>query len=159
MSLKVKLAYKTRMNINMKSFKNIKLDVKSWRHILKLHTSYFILLTSFFLLLSCKSEFKDNSDKFKVGVFEIPAGDNFVKETIIRKDSIQISKYGDNIDTLSIKWKNNFFYTLKYINPKNSLQEDPMFIQINKIKEDSYDFTVKIGFSKFSKKGTIYKVK
>ena len=147
------------MNINMKSFKNIKLDVKSWRHILKLQTTYFILLTSFFLLFSCKSEFEDNSDRFKVGVFEIPAGDNFVKETIIRKDSIQISKYGDNIDTLSIKWKNNFFYTLKYINPKNSLQEDPMFIQINKIKEDSYDFTVKIGFSKFSKKGTIYKVK
>jgi len=111
------------------------------------------------LLSSCNSEFKDNSDKFKEGVFEIPAGDNFVKETIIRKDSIQISKYGNNIDTLSIEWKNNFFYTLKYINPKNSLQKDPMYIQINKIKEDSYDFTVKIGFSKFTKKGTIYKVK
>jgi hypothetical protein len=108
---------------------------------------------------ACKSDFKDNSDRFKVGVFEIPAGKDFVKETIIRKDTIQISKYGDNIDTLSIKWKNNFFYTLKYINPKNSLQKDPMFVQINKLKEDSYDFTVKIGFSKFSKKGTIYKVK
>jgi hypothetical protein len=117
------------------------------------------LLFGILILASCKSEFEDNSDKFKQGVFEIPAGDNFVKETIIRKDSIQISKYGDNIDTLSIKWKNNFFYTLKYINPKNSLQEDPMYIQINKIKEDSYDFTVKIGFSKFTKKGTIYKVK
>ena len=116
------------------------------------------LLFGILILASCKSEFEDNSDKFKQGVFEIPAGDNFVKETIIRKDSIQISKYGDNIDTLSIKWKNNFFYTLKYINPKNSLQEDPMYIQINKIKEDSYDFTVKIGFSKFTKKGTIYKV-
>ncbi|MEN8702553.1 MAG: hypothetical protein ABF311_03215 [Polaribacter sp.] len=119
----------------------------------------FLFVLSSLLSLSCKSEFKDNSDKFKQGVFEIPAGDNFVKETIIRKDSIQISKYGDNIDTLSIKWKNNFFYTLKYTNPKNSLQEDPMYIQINKIKEDSYDFTVKIGFSKFTKKGTIYKVK
>lgn len=117
------------------------------------------LLFGILILTSCKSEFEDNSDKFKEGVFEIPAGDNFVKETIIRKDSIQISKYGDNIDTLSIKWKNNFFYTLKYINPKNSLQEDPMYIQINKIKENSYDFTVKIGFSKFTKKGTIYKVK
>ena len=106
-----------------------------------------------------KSDFKDNSDRFKVGVFEIPADKDFVKETIIRKDTIQISKYGDNIDTLSIKWKNNFFYTLKYINPKNSLQKDPMFVQINKLKEDSYDFTVKIGFSKFSKKGIIYKVK
>lgn len=119
----------------------------------------FIFLFGILTLISCKSDFEDNSDKFKTGVFEIPAGDDFVKETIIRKDSIQISKYGDNIDTLSIKWKNNFFYTLRYINPKNSLQKDPMFVQINKIKKDSYDFTVKIGFSKFTKKGTIYKIK
>ncbi|PQJ78172.1 hypothetical protein [Polaribacter porphyrae] len=118
-----------------------------------------LCLTIVILLNSCKQEFKDNSGRFKEGVFEIPAGDNFVKETIIRKDSIQISKYGNNIDTLSIKWKNNFFYTLKYINPKNALQKDPMYIQINEIKEDSYDFTVKIGFSKFTKKGTIYKIK
>jgi hypothetical protein len=118
-----------------------------------------ILCTFISFLSSCKSEFEDNSDRFKLGVFEIPAGKSFVKETIIRKDSIQISKHGDHIDTLSIKWKNNFFYTLKYINPKNDLQKDPMFIQINKLKEDSYDFTVKIGFSKFSKKATMYKVK
>ena len=119
----------------------------------------FYFLFAILILSSCKSEFEDNSDRFKEGVFEIPAGDDFVKETIIRKDSIQISKYGDNIDTLSIEWKNNFFYTLKYINPKNSLQKDPMYIQINKINEDSYDFTVKIGFSKYTKKGTIYKIK
>ena len=118
-----------------------------------------ILASCFLLLNSCKSEFKDNSDRFKKGVFEIPAGKDFVKESIIRKDSIQISKYGDEIDTLSIEWKNNFFYTLKYINPKNSLQKDPMFVQINEVREDSYDFTVRIGFSKFSKKGTIYKIK
>ena len=120
---------------------------------------FLTLVLCVFSFSACKSDFKDNSDRFKVGVFEIPAGKDFVKETIIRKDTIQISKYGDNIDTLSIKWKNNFFYTLKYINPKNNLQKDPMFVQINKLKEDSYDFTVKIGFSKFSKKGTIYKVK
>ena len=110
-------------------------------------------------LASCKSEFEDNSDRFKVGIFEIPAGKGFVKETIIRKDSIQISKHGNHIDTLSITWKNNFFYTLKYINPKTTLQKDPMFVQINKIHKESYDFTVKIGFSKFKKKATIYKVK
>ena len=112
-----------------------------------------------FTLISCKSDLEDNSDRFKVGTFEIPAGKGFVKETIIRKDSIQISKHGNHIDTLSIKWKNNFFYTLKYINPKTELQKDPMFIQINKVHDDSYDFTVKIGFSKFSKKATIFKVK
>ncbi|MFT6065516.1 MAG: hypothetical protein ACJAYY_001312 [Paraglaciecola sp.] len=118
-----------------------------------------VLCTFFILLSSCSSEIKDNSDKFKIGVFEIPAGKGFVKETIIRKDSIQISKHGDEVDTLSIKWKNNFFYTLKYINPKTELQKDPMYIQINKIEENSYDFTVKIGFSKFTKKATIFKVK
>jgi hypothetical protein len=118
-----------------------------------------VLCTFFILLSSCSSEIKDNSDKFKIGVFEIPAGKGFVKETIIRKDSIQISKHGDEVDTLSIKWKNNFFYTLKYLNPKTELQKDPMYIQINKIEENSYDFTVKIGFSKFTKKATIFKVK
>jgi hypothetical protein len=117
------------------------------------------LLVGILIFTSCTSTFEDNSERFKVGVFEIPAGKGFVKETIIRKDSIQISKHGTHVDTLSIKWKNNFFYTLKYINPKSELQKDPMFIQINKIHKDSYDFTVKIGFSKFSKKATIYKVK
>lgn len=121
--------------------------------------SLFSLFSFLFFLSSCETQIKDNSDRFKKGVFEIPAGKKFVKETIIRKDSIQISKYGNHVDTLSIKWKNNFFYTLKYINPKNELQKDPMFIQINKLHKNSYDFTVKIGFSKFSKKGTIYKIK
>ncbi|WP_255513138.1 hypothetical protein [Lutibacter sp. Hel_I_33_5] len=119
---------------------------------------FFILSSCFFVLVSCKSASEGNPDRFKYGVFEIPAGEGFVKETIIRKDSIQISKHGDEIDTLSIKWKNNFFYTLRYINPKNDLEKDPMYIQINRVKKDSYDFTVKIGFSNFSKKGTIYKV-
>jgi hypothetical protein len=119
----------------------------------------FIFLSTL-LLFSCKEvAIVDNNNQFKTGTFEIPAGKNFVKETIIRKDSLQISKYGTKIDTMTIKWKNNFFYTLKYINPKNELQKDPMFVQINKIYDNSYDFTVKIGFSSFSTKGTIYKVK
>ncbi len=121
---------------------------------------FFFFLFSLLILTSCKEvKVVDNNNQFKTGVFEIPAGKNFVKETIIRKDSIQISKYEDHIDTLSIKWKNNFFYTLRYINPKNEMQKDPMFVQINKVYKDSYDFTVKIGFSKFSTKGTIYKIK
>jgi hypothetical protein len=121
--------------------------------------SIYILLLLIFVI-SCKEiPIKDNNNQFRTGVFEIPAGKNFVKETIIRKDSIQISKYENHIDTMSIKWKNNFFYTLKYINPKNDLQKDQMFVQINKVRENSYDFTVKVGFSNFSTKGTIYKVK
>lgn len=138
-------------------FKNMNQEIS--QNTLLTRTLVLTLVSCLLTLASCKSEFEDNSDRFKTGVFEIPAGEDFVKETIIRKDSIQISKYGDNIDTLSIEWRGNFFYTLKYINPKNSLQKDPMYIQINKIREDSYDFTVKIGLSKFTKKGTIYKIK
>tara|TARA_B110000091_G_C13798717_1_gene469105 strand:+ start:1071 stop:1442 length:372 start_codon:yes stop_codon:yes gene_type:complete len=119
----------------------------------------FSILAFLTVLLSCDTAIKDNSDQFKTGVFEIPSGKGFVKETIIRKDSIQISKYGNQVDTMSIKWKNNFFYTLRYINPKTDLQKEPMFVQINTINKDGYDFTVKIGFSKFSKKGTIFKLK
>ena len=89
-------------------------------------------------IMSCTKQSKKNAERFKHGVFEIPASDDFVKESIIRKDSIQISKYGDQIDTLSIKWKNNFFYTLRYINPKNEMQKDPMYIQINKVRDSSY---------------------
>lgn len=128
-------------------------------NLLKDQVLFLFLFSFLFTFISCKSELKDNSDQFKIGVFEIPSGKSFVKETIIRKDSIQISKHGNEIDTLSIKWKNNFFYTLRYINPKTELQKDPMFIQINKIHKDSYDFTVKIGFSKFKNKGTMYKIK
>lgn len=115
-------------------------------------------LITFFIvfIVSCTPKLEGKQDRFKYGTFEIPASEDFVKETIIRKDSIQISKYGEETDTLSIKWKNNFFYTLRYINPKNDLQKDPMFIQINKVRDSSYDFTVKIGFSKFKQKGTVY---
>jgi len=130
----------------------------------KIQIGYRFILKSIFILgiitlAACNTTIEDKSNRFKEGVFEIPAGDDFVKETIIRKDSIQISKYGNFVDTLSIEWKNNFFYTLRYINPKNDLQKDPMYIQITEIRDDSYDFTVKIGFSKFEKSGTIYKIK
>jgi hypothetical protein len=43
--------------------------------------------------------------------------------------------------------------------PKTDLDKDPIFVQINKITENSYDFTAKIGFSEFKQKGTLFKVK
>ena len=135
----------------------------------------FILLTSFFLFSSCKSEIEDNSDRFKKGVFEIPAGEGYSKTIITRIDSLQIEEYEKiisvsndstsgvrkmkHIDTLYIKWKNNFFYTLRMKSPKKELDKDPIFVQITEVKDSSYSFTAKIGFSKFSTDGTIYKVK
>ena len=126
-------------------------------------------------LVSCQSEIKDNTDRFKKGVFEIPAGEGYSKTIITRKDSIQIEEYekiiavsiGSNagekrikhLDTLYIEWKNNFFYSLKMKSPKKELDKDPIYVQITEITDNSYKFKAKIGFSKFATDGTIYKVK
>ena len=133
------------------------------------------LFTFLFVLLSCNSDIKDNSDKFKKGVFEIPAGKGYSKTIITRIDSIQIEEYDKivsisndsvsgekrikHIDTLYIKWKNNFFYTLRMKSPKRELDKDPIYVQITKITDSSYSFSAKIGFSKFKQDGTVYKVK
>ncbi|QXP65334.1 hypothetical protein H0I29_17150 [Polaribacter sp. R2A056_3_33] len=127
------------------------------------------------IFFSCQSDLKDNSDRFKKGVFEIPAGDGYSKTTITRKDSLQIeeydkiisisndSTYGEkkikHIDTLYIKWKNNFFYTLKMKSPKKEIDKEPIYVQITKVTDSSFSFSAKIGFSKFATDGTIYKVK
>jgi len=133
------------------------------------------ILVFFTVLVSCQSEIKDNTDRFKKGVFEIPAGEGYSKTIITRKDSIQIEEYekiiatsiGSNagekrikhLDTLYIKWKNNFFYSLKMKSPKKELDKDPIYVQITEITDNSYKFKAKLGFSKFATDGTIYKVK
>ena len=127
------------------------------------------------ILLSCSSSKDNDASRFKTGVFEIPAGKGYSKTIVKRIDSLQIEEYtkfteistdsgvykkeSTIIDTLFIKWKNNFFYTLKMKSPKTDLDKDPIFVQINKITENSYDFTAKIGFSEFKQKGTFYKIK
>ena len=142
----------------------------------KRNTLFLSLFSCFFLLVltSCSSE-KGDPDRFKQGVFEIPAGEGYSKTTITRIDSLQIEEYDKiisisndsiseekrvkHIDTLYIKWKNNFFYSLKMKSPKKQLDKDAIYVQITKITNDSYDFSAKIGFSKFLTDGTIYKVK
>ncbi|NEW78990.1 MAG: hypothetical protein GZ086_06095 [Gelidibacter sp.] len=132
-----------------------------------------IILLSLLLLaiLSCKNESNkpensksgtienegSNADRFKSGTFEIPAGQGYEKTIIIRQDSIQIEKYEDKIDTLSISWKNNFNYTLKMLHPKNAIDEDPIHIKITSIKDDSYKFEAVIGHSNYVQKGEITK--
>ena len=43
--------------------------------------------------------------------------------------------------------------------PKNDLDKDPIFVQITRIGDSSYDFTAKIGYSEFKQKGIVYKIK
>ena len=147
---------------------------------MKNNLSYKVFTSVLFLfglsfLLSCSSSKDNDASRFKTGVFEIPAGKGYSKTIIKRIDSLQIEEYtkfteistdsgvykkeSTIIDTLFIKWKNNFFYTLKMKSPKTDLDKDPIFVQINKITENSYDFTAKIGFSEFKQKGTFFKIK
>lgn len=116
----------------------------------------FLIVVLFTFAISCKEE-PLNPDRFKTGTFEIPAGKGYEKTIIIRQDSLQIEKYQDRIDTLSISWKNNFKYTLKMINPKTAIDEDPIHIKITNIEKNSYDFEAVIGHSNFVQKGTIFK--
>jgi hypothetical protein len=144
------------------------------KHFYKISSIYTILFLVL-LLLSCNSDNNNDAERFKLGIFEIPAGKGYSKTTVKRIDSLQIEEYikyteistdsgvfkkeNKVIDTLYIKWKNNFFYTLKMKSPKTELDKDPIFVQINKITKNSYDFTAKIGFSEFKQKGTVYLIK
>ena len=115
-----------------------------------------LIIIVFIALFSCKSD-ELNQDRFKIGTFEIPEGKGYEKTIIIRQDSLQIEKYEDRIDSLSIFWKNNFNYTLKMLHPKTAIDEDPIYVKITNLKKDSYEFEAVIGHSNFKQKGTIYK--
>ena len=118
---------------------------------------YIFILITISLLFSCNQENID-ADRFKTGTFEIPEGNNYKKTTIIRKDSLQIEFYNNRIDTLKIIWKNNFSYTLLMVNPKTSLDKDPIYVNITNVTNNDYDFEARIGFSNFTQKGTIFKI-
>ena len=138
-------------------------------------TALFSTLIIVLFLYSCNSKKAKDAERFKLGVFEIPAGKGYSKTIVTRVDSLQIEEYikyteistdsgvfkkeSKIIDTLYIKWKNNFFYTLKMKSPQTELDNDPIFVQINTLSDSSYDFTAKIGFSEFKQKGTVYKIK
>jgi len=116
-----------------------------------------LIISIFTLSISCKNE-PLNADRFKTGTFEIPEGKGYGKTIVIRKDSIQIEKYEDRIDTLSILWKNNFNYTLKMLHPKTAIDEDPIHVKITNIDKNSYEFEAVIGHSNFVQKGEIFKI-
>jgi len=116
-----------------------------------------ILLICVLTVTICCKEEGLNADRFKTGTFEIPEGKGYEKTILIRKDSLQIEKYEDRIDTLSITWKNNFNYTLKMLHPKSAIDEDPIHVKITNVKKDSYEFEAVIGHSNFVQKGKIIK--
>ena len=116
-----------------------------------------LIFSIFTLIISCK-ETPLSPDRFKTGTFELPADKSYSKTIIKRVDSLQIEQYEEKIDTLSITWKDNFNYTLKMIHPKTAIDEDPIYVKITNIENNSYDFEATIGYSKFVQKGKIIKI-
>jgi len=110
----------------------------------------FVIIT----FASCANETL-NPDRFKQGNFEIPEGKGYSTTYITRTDSLQIEKYDNRIDTLTITWKNNFNYTLKMVHPKNAIDEEPIHVKITNITKNSYDFEAIIGHSNYIQKGSI----
>ncbi len=115
------------------------------------------LLIFLIAIVSCNTT-PLSADRFKSGTFEIPAGKGYEKTIIIRQDSLQIEKYEDRVDTLSISWKNNFNYTLKMLHPKTAIDEDPIHVKITNVEDDSYEFEAVIGYSNYVQKGEIFKI-
>jgi len=115
-----------------------------------------VFLLVLIAFISCKNEGED-PDRFKTGLFEIPAGQGYDITYIERQDSIQIETYKSKVDTLSIIWKNNFNYTLKMLNPKSAIDEEPIHVKITTIRKESYEFEAVIGHSNYIQKGEIFK--
>ncbi len=124
-------------------------------------------ITICILISGCSPSVKGDAARFKTGVFEIPAGKGYEKTMLIRKDSLQIESYTTtssdglttttHVDTLFIKWHNNFSYTLRMKSPKKSIDKDPIYVQFTKVTDTSYHFKAKIGYSNFVSDGVVYK--
>jgi len=124
-------------------------------------------LAACIVFAACNTTIQGDADRFKTGVFEIPAGKGYEKTVLIRKDSLQIESYTTtssdglttttHVDTLFIKWHNNFSYTLRMKSPKKSIDKDPIYVQFTKVTDSSYAFKAKIGYSNFVSDGVVYK--
>ena len=62
------------------------------KHFYKISSIYTILFLVL-LLLSCNSDNNNDAERFKLGIFEIPAGKGYSKTTVKRIDSLQIEEY------------------------------------------------------------------
>lgn len=113
----------------------------------------FALFISIFLN-ACMSD-APNPDRFKEGLFEIPEGKGYKKTSILRKDSLQIETYGTKVDTLVIKWKDQFNYTLKILYPKSAIDYEPISVKITDISRGSYEFEATVGNSNYVQKGKV----
>ena len=104
-------------------------------------------------------ENKTNVLSFKEGDFKTYLGKKKDSSYFYRTNKIQIETYQNKSDTFHIRWKNNFEYELKKVNPKTKLDSIPFIVKITAIKENYYKFKGAYLGSNFKQEGITYKIK
>ena len=108
--------------------------------------------------MGCGEKNSKDAYDFSKGCFEILSGENFSKTLFTRSENLQIEYYENRIDTLEIEWKNRFHYILKIKHPKTDLDRKAIDVKITKILSGGYEFTARIGDSRFEQKSTAKKI-
>jgi len=119
---------------------------------LKKSAIYIILLL---LCVSCEKN--ADVEQFRTGTYKTYLDDSDEVSTAIRSDAMQIEIYNEVRDTFSIRWKSNFEYELKKINPKKGLDSVPFYVKITGIKGNTYTFKANYKGSNFKQQGKAVK--
>jgi len=106
-----------------------------------LHNSYWVLLITSTLLLSCNSLERDCS-LYKSGSFITYStiNDSIYTSIFTRNDTIQIENFNGKIDTSACRWINDCEFVLRTLNPKSRLQKKNIHIKILSTTDSTYTY-------------------
>tara|TARA_B100000686_G_scaffold242283_1_gene250975 strand:- start:614 stop:1012 length:399 start_codon:yes stop_codon:yes gene_type:complete len=106
-----------------------------------LHNSYWVLLMTTTLLLSCNSLERDCS-LYKSGSFITYStiNDSIYTSIFTRNDTIQIENFNGKIDTSACRWINDCEFVLRTLNPKSRLQKKNIHIKILSTTDSTYTY-------------------
>jgi len=106
-----------------------------------LHNSYWVLLITTTLLLSCNYLERDCS-LYKSGSFITYStiNDSIYTSIFTRNDTIQIENFNGKIDTSACRWINDCEFVLRTLNPKSRLQKKNIHIKILSTTDSTYRY-------------------
>ena len=106
-----------------------------------LHNSYWVLLITTTLLLSCNSLERDCS-LYKSGSFITYStiNDSIYTSIFTRNDTIQVENFNGKIDTSACRWINDCEFVLRTLNPKSRVQKKNIHIKILSTTDSTYTY-------------------
>jgi hypothetical protein len=120
---------------------------------------YILSLLLVSLLISCYSPERKCED-FRTGTFEFEAmvGNEILKTTFVRNDSIEIDYFQGKADTSSIRWINDCEYILRKLNPRSMADEKAIHMKILTTDKNTYTFEYNIVGQTNKERGTARRV-